>query len=447
MVLGTQNIFGGAARFWGAFGADPSAARLDMLAQSLNQSFGSGEVADQQRALMQLQNLAPADLNAVLGQLDPRITAGLAQLIAGSSGYPGAGYNPDIASRGQNLGIFTDGPSAAQVQRGDGILQLGHRGEGVAQLQRSLNAMGANVPVDGHFGPETDAAVRNFNTAMGFGNDGTVDARKLDTLNRGGTLTPQQWNQVQPNYTVDKVQGAIQAQQVTAERALQNGPIRVAGDDGSPLPGGTRGLLDQISRGEGTSDAAAHAAGYKSGYDVALANGKYGGSPKEKPISQMTLGEVKQLQARMLANPKNTMNSSAVGKYQIVGKTLRSLQKEMKLPDSTVFSPKVQDKMAMHLLERRGLSKFQNGKISAAKFQNNIAKEWASFARADTKKSAYGQHTGTTAAQGAKAIAGVKNDGKSKTTGGTNGKSTGAGDKSGAKSDSGSKSGPGGRGH
>lgn len=123
----------------------------------------------------------------------------------------------------------------------------------------------------------------------------------------------------------------------------------------------------------------------------------------------MTLGEVKELQRRMLAHPANGWNSSAVGKYQIVGTTLRGLQKEMNLPDSTVFSPEIQDQMGMRLLERRGLTKFQNGTMSAAQFQNNIASEWASFARADTGRSAYGQHTGTSSAQAAAVIAGVRN--------------------------------------
>ena len=35
--------------------------------------------------------------------------------------------------------------------------------------------------------------------------------------------------------------------------------------------------------------------------------------------------------------------------------------------------------MALALLERRGLSKYKAGKISAEQFGNNLAKEWASF--------------------------------------------------------------------
>lgn len=319
-----------------------------------------------------------------------------------------AGQNPlvdqKIASRGQNLGVYTQGPGLDQVASGKAVMHIGHSGDGVKDLQRMLNAMGANLDVDGKFGPKTEAALKSFCAAKGMSPDGVLDAAKLGELRKGGTLTEDQWNVHKPNYAANKTRGAVDAAEVHAERAAANGPI-----DLKDVGTGTKGLLEQISRGEGTSDAMAAKHGYKSGYDVALANGAYGGGPNEKPISQMTLGEVKALQRRMLDHPANGWNSSAVGKYQIVGTTLRGLQKEMNLPDSTVFSPEIQDQMGMRLLERRGLNKFQNGTMSATQFQNNIAKEWASFARADTGRSAYGQHTGTSTAQAAAVIAGVRN--------------------------------------
>ncbi|MFO0722908.1 MAG: peptidoglycan-binding protein [Myxococcota bacterium] len=314
-----------------------------------------------------------------------------------------------VMSRGQNLGVYTQGPSLDQVASGNAVMHIGHSGEGVKELQRKLNAMGAHLDVDGKFGPKTEAALKSFCAAKGLSPDGVLDASKLGVLNKGGeALTDEQWNKFQPNYAADKARGAVDAQEVYAERARTNGPARVTGDDGKPLPAGTKGLLEQISRGEGTTDAQAQAHGYKSGYDVTLANGKFGGGPNEKPVSSMTLGEVKQLQARMLADPRNGWNSSAVGKYQIVGTTLRGLQKEMGLSDDTVFSPELQDKMATRLLQRRGMDRFTSGQMSAAQFQNNIASEWASFARADTGASAYGQHTGTSSAQAAAAIAGLR---------------------------------------
>lgn len=165
-------------------------------------------------------------------------------------------------------------------------------------------------------------------------------------------------------------------------------------------PDGVRTLLNTISRGEGTSDAAAQRHGYASGYDVTLGFGRYGGAPGSgKPLSEMTLGEVRQLQKQMLAHPDNKLNSSAVGKYQIVGRTLfgkdgtSGLYKELGLKDSDTFSPELQDRLGQKLLERRGLKKFQQGQMNATQFQSNLAYEWASIAHPGTGRAT--QHTGT----------------------------------------------------
>lgn len=174
--------------------------------------------------------------------------------------------------------------------------------------------------------------------------------------------------------------------------------------DDRPLPTGTKGLLEQISRGEGTSDEKAKANGYASGYDVTLGYGAFN-KPTNKPLSEMTLGEVKSMQREMLRNPANKFNSSAAGKYQIVMTTLLGLQKEMNLRDDEVYSAALQDKMGEALLNRRGLAKFKEGKISAHQFQKNLTPEWTSIADPDTGRGHQG--TGSSDAQMKKAIAGV----------------------------------------
>ena len=171
---------------------------------------------------------------------------------------------------------------------------------------------------------------------------------------------------------------------------------------------GTKGLLDAISKAEGTTDANAQKHGYASGYDVTLGYGKFGGKGGEgKPLSQMTVGEVKALQKSMLNHPDNNLNSSAVGKYQVVGKTLRGLQSQMGFKDSDIFSPELQDKIGEQLLKGRGLEKFQKGQISATQFQGNIAKEWASIPHPGTGRAT--QHTGVSESGIQSAIAASKN--------------------------------------
>lgn len=182
---------------------------------------------------------------------------------------------------------------------------------------------------------------------------------------------------------------------------LPNSPDGVGGPMGA--------LLTQIAKGEGTTDDRAKANNFASSYDVVLGYGRYG--RPNKPISQMTLAEVKAYQKELLRN-SGGMNSSAVGKYQIVGKTLRGLQEQMKLPDDAVFSPKLQDQMAIRLLNNRGLSKFLAGNLSIDGFQGNLYHEWASIAHPKTHKPKQGKvGQGTTHEQIQAALSGLKGSG------------------------------------
>ncbi|APZ53748.1 phage tail tape measure protein [Salipiger abyssi] len=107
-----------------------------------------------------------------------------------------------------------------------------------------------------------------------------------------------------------------------------------------------KGLRDLIGYAEGTDKGR--------GYNETLGYGKFTGGDVN-PVS-MTLDEVLALQKRMLAHPDNDYNSSAVGRYQIVSKTLRSLMEEMGLSGNERFSENLQDQMADILIERRGRS-------------------------------------------------------------------------------------------
>ncbi|MCB9655907.1 MAG: peptidoglycan-binding protein [Deltaproteobacteria bacterium] len=284
-----------------------------------------------------------------------------------------------IASQARNLDVYT--PYV------DGPMHIGHSGPAVERLQVLLNALGANLEVDGKFGPKTEAALKSFQASANLPVTGIQDPRTLAQLERfDRPLTQQEWSRYQPDYDSDLSTVGADKRRVLDARATN-----IALDPNMS----EKKLLDQIAAGEGTSDATARQYGYASGYDVTLGYGAYA-NDKQKPLTSMTVGEVKALQQKMLAHPRNRLDSSAVGRYQIVGKTLRGLQKQMGIPDSAVFTPELQDRMAMQLLETRGLSKFRSGRMSASAFQNSLAKEWASIARADTGRSSYpGQRTGT----------------------------------------------------
>lgn len=109
------------------------------------------------------------------------------------------------------------------------------------------------------------------------------------------------------------------------------------------------------------------------------------------PISQQTLSKVKSTQLWMVKELR--LMSGAVGRYQIINKTLKELQKKLALSDEEIFSSEVQDKMAIELLNRRGLSSYLKGDLSLKDFMKNLSKEWASLPNPDTGKSYYGQRT------------------------------------------------------
>ena len=154
-------------------------------------------------------------------------------------------------------------------------------------------------------------------------------------------------------------------------------------------------LLARIAKGEGAR------------YDTTFANGKYEPVGSKK-LTDMTLGEVKQLQKTMIYNGSM---SSAVGRYQFIKKTLEEVQREMRLPDSQKFNAETQDAMITHrLLKTRGLDSWLHGIISNVQFQLNLSKEFASIANPYTGHSYYGQRTGTTTDQIQKALKEIKDD-------------------------------------
>ena len=82
-------------------------------------------------------------------------------------------------------GYEQQAPSAADVKAGKASFQIGQQGESVKELQKKLN-----VEADGFFGPETRAAVHNFQLKHGLtppaGKEGTIGSTTLGWLDNGG---------------------------------------------------------------------------------------------------------------------------------------------------------------------------------------------------------------------------------------------------------------------
>lgn len=103
-------------------------------------------------------------------------------------------------------------------------------------------------------------------------------------------------------------------------------------------------------------------------------------------LDALTLDEVIALQtSRLIAGAA----SSAIGRYQFLRATLRSLKDQLELTGAEYFTPALQDRLGLKLLEARGLDAFKAGRISAAAFADNLAKEWASLPDIETGRSHY----------------------------------------------------------
>nr|WP_278521056.1 hypothetical protein [Brucella anthropi] len=108
------------------------------------------------------------------------------------------------------------------------------------------------------------------------------------------------------------------------------------------------------------------------GYDVIYGNNQ---DKLSKPITQMTIGELVDAQASFTKRFK----SSASGRYQFMRATLQGLARELGLRGTQLFDANLQDRLAFHLLKRRGYEDYMSGKISRAEFGKRLAQEWASL--------------------------------------------------------------------
>lgn len=108
-------------------------------------------------------------------------------------------------------------------------------------------------------------------------------------------------------------------------------------------------------------DAIAGTESGKAAYDAVLGNGRYG--TPSKPVSTMTLDEAfafgRQVRARH-------GSSSALGRYQIVGTTMRAAQKALGIDGSATFDPAMQDRMARWIARNQGLGAWEGLKHNPA---------------------------------------------------------------------------------
>lgn len=111
-----------------------------------------------------------------------------------------------------------------------------------------------------------------------------------------------------------------------------------------PTAGKGNKFLNLVGRAEGTDKGR--------GYNETLGYGQFTGGSRD--LTNMTLDQIDQLQSQMLRHPANKLNSSAVGRYQIVRTTLREFRDRLGLKGTDKYTPAVQDRLAMKILQVQG---------------------------------------------------------------------------------------------
>lgn len=150
-------------------------------------------------------------------------------------------------------------------------------------------------------------------------------------------------------------------------------------------------LLDEIAKGESLSGAFG-----TSGYDAV-----YGGAKVKpsKPVSQMTIGEVKEYQKQLI---KAGSGSSAVGRYQFIKNddAFAKMTMQAGLKDTDIFDATAQDRLAVHYMggEKKVDKLLKTGNDAA--LANVVARQWASMQNASGRGNYDGDRIGNFARHG-----------------------------------------------
>ena len=224
----------------------------------------------------------------------------------------------------------------------------GRQGPAVRDVQQALMALGYKLPqhgADGIRGPETVAAVKEFQQANNLAVDGdpgpeTVAALNKIIANKGINITKSTPADV-------KVSAGGQA-------SGKLPPLKMD----SATEGRVGELLNFIARYESGGD-----------YNI-MVGGKRG------KLTSMTVAEILDMQKDMIAKGHE---STAVGRYQYIRKTLAGTAAQMGMDvGSTKFDEKTQDALAIQTLRTIGLENWLDGKLDDGAFLNKVARVWAS---------------------------------------------------------------------
>lgn len=152
-------------------------------------------------------------------------------------------------------------------------------------------------------------------------------------------------------------------------------PVRNLLAEGAGMPRLTGTPVERIRQLIGHAESRRH------GYDAVQHGARI--RPSKRP-TDMTLAEIYQWIDDTPGQPH------AIGRYQFIPPTLRSLVKRKGIPLTERFSPMVQDVLADVLLVEAGLLAMRSGAMERHQFMNNLAKIWAGFPNSSGKSHYHG---------------------------------------------------------
>jgi peptidoglycan hydrolase-like protein with peptidoglycan-binding domain len=290
-------------------------------------------------------------------------------------------YISDVAEgRIQTGGVVTATPPTptgnASPDSGttkDKLLEKGEDGPGVKRLQEALNAAGITVngqplPTTGHFGDQTEAAVKQYQQQKGLEADGRAGK---DTLTALGIYPGQTQTTPAPQQQPSQPQQSTQPQSSTQPQQSSQPQSSTQTNPYGFGPDNELGRL--IGRGEGSYNS----------YN----RGNAGDSSKPQNLTDLTVGEIMRRQDLSKNDPNYLF---AVGKYQFVDDTLKETVAKLGIDKNAKFTPQLQEKMfADYLIDekRPAVHNYIVGKTGGAQGLHNaqvaLSMEFASVGDPD----------------------------------------------------------------
>jgi conjugal transfer mating pair stabilization protein TraG len=115
-------------------------------------------------------------------------------------------------------------------------------------------------------------------------------------------------------------------------------------------------------------------------------NAWYGNAAQDRlDLADLTVDQVRDLQADLV----RTNGGSAIGRYQFLDDTLDGLVNRLGLSGAELFTPALQDRMALELARDAGMEDWIGGRISDERFAENLSQVWAGLPRDGSNESYY----------------------------------------------------------